>query len=88
MNTTDSATPQARTQDVVWSGWRPMTEAPAGDVSAVIDIWDGERRVPDCFWSDTDQCWLFEDWDGAHYTNVAVTDPQAWMWVPKAPEGL
>lgn len=66
--------------------WRPMGSAPEGDRTAVIDIWDGERRIPDCFWHEG--FWCYEEFAMGEFRTIRITEPKAWMPTPAAPEGF
>lgn len=61
--------------------WQPIDTAPMD--GTWIDLWDGQARLPDCWW-ESGQWWLW-DQAGSHGQVPVETTPTHWMAIPNGP---
>lgn len=66
--------------------WQPIDTIPNGDYSKKIDIWDGYKRITDCYWGKDG--WYHDVYEVVGYgcASIHVTNPEFWMYVPEPPE--
>ncbi len=71
------------------SEWQTMESAPKEEVSEGamylmprVDLWASPRRFIDCWWNETDKCWMRLSPKGYP---VSVSAPTHWMPSPSPP---
>lgn len=57
--------------------WMPIETAPKDWTR--VDLWDGEQRIPDCWF----EGWRW--WTKSGYDECPVNDPTHWMPLPPPP---